>query len=57
VPSAPTSDQVLSLPPGKLDGTVWYSRLSDFSVLLMADVSIAAISCIVASMAKTLSRS
>jgi hypothetical protein len=59
VPSTPAGDQVLSLPPGKLDGPAWNSGLSSFlsksfSALLMVDVSIGAISCIVASMAKTL---
>jgi hypothetical protein len=33
VPSVPTGDQVLSLPPEKPDGPVWYSRLSDFLAL------------------------
>jgi hypothetical protein len=62
VPFVLASDQVLSLPPRKLDGPVWHSGLSGFPTrsffaLLMADVSVAAISCVVASMAKTLSRS
>jgi hypothetical protein len=30
VPSAPAGDQVLSLPPGKPNGLVWHSGLSDF---------------------------
>jgi hypothetical protein len=33
VPSAPTNDQVFSLPPGKSDGPVWNSGLSDFPTL------------------------
>jgi hypothetical protein len=61
VPFAPVGNQVLLLPPGKPDGPLWHSGLSDFlprssSALLMADVSVVAISCVVASMAKTLSK-
>jgi hypothetical protein len=33
VPSAPSRDQVLSLPPGKSDVPVWHSRLSGFPAL------------------------
>jgi hypothetical protein len=33
VPSTSASDQVLSLPPRKLDGPVWYSGLFDFPTL------------------------
>jgi hypothetical protein len=61
VSSPPASDQVLLLPLGKLDGSVWHYRLSGFLasklLYLAADVFIAAISYVVASMAKTLRRS
>jgi hypothetical protein len=33
VPSAPAGDQVLLLPPEKLDGLVWHSGLSGFPAL------------------------
>jgi hypothetical protein len=33
VPSAPADNQVLLLPPGKLDGPIWHSRLSSFPAL------------------------
>jgi hypothetical protein len=52
-----SGDHELLLSLGKLDGPVWHSGLSDFPVLLVADISVTVVSCIVASVAKTLSRS
>jgi hypothetical protein len=33
VPSAPAGDQLLSLPPGKLNGPIWHFGLSSFPAL------------------------
>jgi hypothetical protein len=53
---------VLLLLPGKLNDLVWHSELTDFlsrgfSVLLVVNVSVMAVSYVVASVAKTRSMS
>jgi hypothetical protein len=57
VSPALAGDHVLLLLPRKPDGPIWHSGLFGFPALLVADVSVTVISCVVASVTKTLSRS